>query len=123
MIKHWTGKFKWLDQENGAYEMDEQVWKTLGRLTAEATRTIPAQFVGTLPNIAEDTKLFKAEAHAFWFQYMAPALLKGVLSRVYYAHFLKIREIMMLVTKFRITDAEINELEIMVGEWVVEYEL
>ncbi|QRW06952.1 Transposase family Tnp2 protein [Ceratobasidium sp. AG-Ba] len=87
MIKHWTGNFKWLDQGIGNYVVDDVVWKTVGRQTAAATKTIPAEFVGTLPNIAEDEKLFKAEAYAFWFQYMAPILLRGRLNEPYYRCF------------------------------------
>ncbi|QRW14127.1 Transposase family Tnp2 protein [Ceratobasidium sp. AG-Ba] len=124
MIKHWTGTFKWLDAgQNGGYVIDEVVWKVIGKQTAAATRTIPAEFVGTLPNIADDTKLFKAEAFAFWFQYMAPILLRGRLNEPYYSHFLKMREIMLLVMQFKIEDEEIDFLERMVGEWVNEYEL
>ncbi|KAF8751525.1 Transposase family tnp2 [Rhizoctonia solani] len=110
------------DQGNGSYEIDEVVWKAVGRQTAAATKTIPAEFVGTIPNIAEDAKLFKAEAYAFWFQYMAPILLQGRLNEPYYSHFLKMREIMLLVLKFGISNDEIDELERMTGEWVLEYE-
>jgi hypothetical protein len=41
-------------------------------------------FVGTIPNIVEDMKLFKAEVFSFWFQYLAPILLKGKLPAKYY---------------------------------------
>ncbi|KAG8731587.1 hypothetical protein FRC10_001643 [Ceratobasidium sp. 414] len=123
MIKHWTGGFKWLDQGNGTYEMSPATWKTLGRLTTEATQTILSAFVSTIPNIAEDLKLFKAEANMFWFQYMALSLLKGILTRRYYNHFIKAREIIIQVTKFSITNTEINELQTMINDWVNGYEL
>ncbi|KAF8694702.1 Transposase family tnp2, partial [Rhizoctonia solani] len=122
MIKHWTGDFKWLDQGNGSYKIDEVVWKAVGRQTAAATKTIPAKFVGTIPNIAEDAKLFKAKAYAFWFQYMAPILLQGRLNKPYYSHFLKMQEIMLLVLKFGISNDEIDKLERMTGKWVLKYE-
>ncbi|KAG9080681.1 hypothetical protein FRC06_006281, partial [Ceratobasidium sp. 370] len=77
MIWHWTGKFKWLDQGNGAYELAPGDWEEIGRCTAQATRTIPSAFIGTIPDIAEDGNLFKAEAHSFWIQHMAPILLRG----------------------------------------------
>jgi hypothetical protein len=84
MVRHWTGTFKELDQGAGSYELSDEVWKSIGALTAQATKTIPSTFVGTIPNIAEDIKLFKAEAFSFWFQYLAPILLKGKLPAKYY---------------------------------------
>ncbi|KAB5587625.1 Transposase family Tnp2 protein [Ceratobasidium theobromae] len=84
LIHHWTGTFKGLDQGTGTYKISKVMWEAIGRLTTQATPTIPSSFVGTLPNIAQDHKLFKAEAYAFWIQYMAPILLKGVLSDRYY---------------------------------------
>jgi hypothetical protein len=84
MIRHWTGTFKGLDQGTGTYEISKQHWDTVGRLTAQATRTIPSSFVGMLPDIAQDRNLYKAEAYAFWIQHMAPILLKGILPSCYY---------------------------------------
>ena len=84
MIKHWTGKFKKLDQGTGHYRLDNNVWNEIGRLTAEATCTIPAAFVGTLPDIVQDQILYKAEAYSFWIQYIAPILLLDRLPQPYY---------------------------------------
>jgi hypothetical protein len=84
MVRHWTGTFKALDQGSGSYELSKATWKEIGILTAQATKTIPSTFVGTIPDIAEDIKLFKAEAFSFWFQYLAPILLKGKLPAKYY---------------------------------------
>jgi hypothetical protein len=84
MIRHWTGDFKGLDQGTGDYQLTEDDWKEIGRLTAKASKTVPSQFVGTLPDIAQDGNLYKAEAYAFWFQYLAPILLEGRLPDQYY---------------------------------------
>lgn len=84
MVYHWTGTFKWLDQGSGSYKLLNEVWKTIGVATAEGTKTIPSRFVGTIPDIAEDRKLFKAEAYSFWFQYLTPILLNGKLPAKYY---------------------------------------
>jgi hypothetical protein len=84
MIKHWTGNFKGFDTGTGDYQLLDNDWAEIGRLTGKAARTIPAAFVGTLPNIANDGNLYKAEAYSFWFQYIAPILLKGRLSDEYY---------------------------------------
>jgi hypothetical protein len=37
-----------------------------------------------LPDIAQVIVLYKAEAYTFWFQYIAPILLKGQLPDKYY---------------------------------------
>jgi hypothetical protein len=84
MIRHWTGEFKGLDEGTGTYQLAPLEWESVGKLTAQATRTIPSAFVGTLPNIATDRNLYKAEAYAFWIQYAAPILLAGRLPEQYY---------------------------------------
>jgi hypothetical protein len=86
LIRHWTGDFKGLDQGNGAYEISPLEWAAVGKLTTQATRTIPASFVGTLPDICTDRNLYKAEAYSFWIQYGAPILLKGRLPEPYYRY-------------------------------------
>lgn len=86
MIKHWTGDFKGLGQGDGNYELSGEHWAEIGRLTAAAARTIPSAFVGTLPNIADDSSLYKAEAYSFWFQHIVPIVLKDRLSDVYYQY-------------------------------------
>jgi hypothetical protein len=84
MIKHWIGKFKKLNQGTGNYQLADNVWNEIGLLTAQATCTIPAAFVGTLPDIAQDRTLYKAEAYSFWIQYIAPILLLNRLPEPYY---------------------------------------
>jgi hypothetical protein len=84
MIRHWIGTFKGLDEGTGSYQIPQVHWDAIGRLTAQATKTIPSSFVGTLPDIAQDRNLYKAEAYAFWIPHIAPILLKGVLPDQYY---------------------------------------
>ncbi|QRV83928.1 Retrovirus-related Pol polyprotein from transposon [Ceratobasidium sp. AG-Ba] len=122
MIKHWTGKFKGFNQGTGNYQLAEDVWKEIGRLTAEATRTIPAAFVGTLPDIALDLTLYKAEAYSFWIQYVAPILLRDRLPEPYYEHFLLMRDIVILSVQLSISSEQVDELQTFVNRWVVEYE-
>ncbi|KAG8692960.1 hypothetical protein FRC08_009428 [Ceratobasidium sp. 394] len=74
MIHLWKGTFKWIDEDDEDYHLGRDTWKLIGNLTAQATRTIPSQFVGTLPNIDTDMGLYKAEAFSFWFTYLAPIL-------------------------------------------------
>jgi hypothetical protein len=140
MIKHWTGVFKGLDEGTGDYKLSNEHWAEIGKLTAKAARTIPSAFVGTLPNIAEDGNLYKAEAYSFWFQFVAPIVLENRLPNQYYQcvslldilyfdanltylrHFMLMREIFIWCLEFEITDEQIDELEIMINRWVMEYE-
>jgi hypothetical protein len=139
MVMHWKGTFKWLDQDDEVYRMDDNEWEVIGRLTTEATRTIPSAFVGTLPNIHTDPGLYKAEANSFWFTYLAPILLNGRLDHDYYEyvrsfishwptnsyrprHFLAMREIVIWCLELEITHEQVDALEQMVNEWVGEYE-
>ncbi|KAB5593712.1 Dynein heavy chain, cytoplasmic [Ceratobasidium theobromae] len=122
MIRHWIGEFKGLDQGTGRYEIDKRHWAAIGNLTASATKTIPSSFVGTLPNIAQDRQLYKAEAYAFWIQYLAPILLKNTLPNLYYDHLLLMREIILRCLQLTITRPELDELQLMVNQWVADYE-
>jgi hypothetical protein len=102
MIRHWTGTFKGLDQGTGTYQISKPQWDAIGRLTAQATRTIPSSFVGTLRDIAQDRNLYKAEVFAFWIQYVAPILLKGTLPDRYYKYvFSSFRPVMCSLTTFQ----------------------
>ncbi|QRV77986.1 Transposase family Tnp2 protein [Ceratobasidium sp. AG-Ba] len=122
MIAHWTGKFKQLDQGTGNYELAAGLWDEIGELTAQAGALIPYRFVGTLPDIAKDQNLYKAEAYSFWWQYLGPILLKDRLNQPYYDHYLLSREIVLRSVKLSITREEVGELEEMVVRWVTEYE-
>jgi hypothetical protein len=84
LILFWTGQFKGLDQGSGDYQLSEDIWACIGRETAQSVSTIPAAFVGTLPDIAQDRNLYKAEAYSFWVQFIAPIVLKGRLPNKYY---------------------------------------
>ncbi|KAG8712385.1 hypothetical protein FRC09_019938 [Ceratobasidium sp. 395] len=66
--------------------------------------------------------LYKAEAYAFWFIYLAPILLHGKLNRVYYRHFLDMREIVLWCLQLEISNAEVDRLEQKVKTWVQDYE-
>ncbi|KAG8740309.1 hypothetical protein FRC11_000297 [Ceratobasidium sp. 423] len=122
MIKHWTGKFKGLGKGSGDYELTKEVWALIGALTAAVGRTVPSAFVGTLPDIAEDQNLYKAEAYSFWFIYIAPIVLKNRLKEPYYAHMIVMRNIMKYCLLFEITHQDIDELQTMINGWVADYE-
>ncbi|KAG8725717.1 hypothetical protein FRC10_007929, partial [Ceratobasidium sp. 414] len=102
LVLLWKEKFKWLDHDDEGYRISDDDWKEIGRLTTEATRTVPSQLVGTLPNINQDLGLFKAEVHLFWFTYLVPVLLNGRVDREYYEY--------------------VDALEGSINEWVQAYE-
>ncbi|QRW02701.1 Transposase family tnp2 [Ceratobasidium sp. AG-Ba] len=122
MILHWTGEFKDVNQGTGAYRLAKEDWVEIGKLTAGAGKTIPSAFVGTLPDIAKDRKLYKAEAFSFWFLYLGPILLKDCLPRIYYEHYLLIREVVNRILQFDMRRDSLDELDRMIRQWVDEYE-
>ncbi|QRW03146.1 Transposase family tnp2 [Ceratobasidium sp. AG-Ba] len=122
MVKHWKGTFKWITQGDEPYIIARDAWKTIGERTAAATKTIPAQFVGTIPDIDKDFGLYKAEAHSFWFTHLAPVLLNGVLPNEYYVHFLAMREIIIWCLELEITLEQVDALEEKIRDWVQGYE-
>ncbi|KAG8705736.1 hypothetical protein FRC08_001487 [Ceratobasidium sp. 394] len=105
MVRHWTGTFKELGAGRGNYELEKGEWERIGQITTQATRTIPAAFVGPLPDIAQSMKLYKAEAFSFWIQ-----------------HLLLLREIIMRCLQYEITSAQIDELQTWINTWVNDYE-
>ncbi|KAG8732823.1 hypothetical protein FRC10_000579 [Ceratobasidium sp. 414] len=122
MVLLWKGKFKWINHDDEAYWVSDDDWNQIGRLTAEATHTIPSRFVSTLLNIDQDMGLYKAKAYSFWFTYLTPILLNGQLDREYYEHFLTMHEIVVLCLELEISGEEVDALEEMINKWVQEYE-
>lgn len=121
MLQHWKGIFKWLE-DDPASRVSDADWQQIGILTQQATRTIPSQFSGTLPNIDTDMGLYKAEASSFWFMYLGPILLNGRLNREHYRHYLAMREIFVWCLDLEITAAQVDALETKIQKWVQEYE-
>ncbi|QRV96879.1 Transposase family tnp2 [Ceratobasidium sp. AG-Ba] len=122
MVNNWKGTFKWITEGDEPYIIPGDVWKTIGERTAAATKTIPAQFVGTIPDIDKDFGIYKVEAHSFWFMHLAPVLLNGVLPNEYYMHFLAMREITIWCLELEITLEQVDALEQKIQEWVQGYE-
>ncbi|KAF8597431.1 hypothetical protein BDV93DRAFT_452899, partial [Ceratobasidium sp. AG-I] len=123
MIKHWTGDFKGLDEGTGKYQLSQDNWAEICRQSAKAAETIPAAFVLLmLPNIAEDGNFYKAKAYSFWFRYIVPLVLKDWLPEPYYTHVLLMQAIFTSCLAFERTEAQLDELQLKVNNWVQEYE-
>ncbi|KAF9230874.1 hypothetical protein BU15DRAFT_56772 [Melanogaster broomeanus] len=123
LVKHWTGRFKDLDTGVEDYRIADHIWEDIGRETAAATSTIPSTFVRVLGNVAEDHSYFTAEAWAFWFIHLAPALLRNRFPEdKYYRHLCDLVTIMKTTLQFSLTHKEIDELQESIGAWVTKYE-
>lgn len=123
LIKLWMGNFKDLDVGSENYEISEEVWEEIGQETADAVKDIPAAFVRKLSNIATERSYFTAEAWCFWFMFLAPTLLKDRFPEAkYYDHMCDLVEIMKICLQFETTDAEIDNLEAKIIDWVEDYE-
>ncbi|KAG9104775.1 hypothetical protein FRC06_010282 [Ceratobasidium sp. 370] len=79
-------------------------------------------FVGPLPDIMQDRRLYKAKAYLFWIQYIAPIVLKDKILDKYYRHLTLLHEIIMHCLLFQITSAQIDELQMWINNWVTNYE-
>ena len=123
LVKLWTGSFKNLDAGSEQYELASAVWAEIGKVTKEATKTIPSCFVRSLGNIAEEQSNFVAESWCFWFIYLMPILLKGrFMQEKYYKHACDLVEIMKMTLHYNITQNEIDGLEDGIVQWVKTYE-
>lgn len=120
LVKLWTGTFKGLDQGDGNYEIDAEVWEEIWEETTTSMKTIPSDFIRSL---AGGSSKFIAEAWCFWFAYMAPGLLRGRFADPkYHRHACQFSEIIRTCLKFAFTVAEIDELEEKIVDWVLKYE-
>jgi hypothetical protein len=118
----WMGKFKDLDDGKEDYIIPAVIWAEIGKETVSAVRYIPAAFVRSLGNIADEQGSYSAEGWAFWFMYLGPILLKGRLHSRYYGHYLQLVKIIKTCIKFSLSHDDISELEENIIIWVLLYE-
>jgi hypothetical protein len=90
----------------------------IGKESAAAHPTSPAVFCHPIPIIAKEQYLFTAEAWAFWTVYLAPYTLEACLPAKYYRHFSLLVDIIKILLKFVITDADIDWGEQHIIFWV-----
>lgn len=122
LVYLWMGKFKGLDAGREDYIIPAAIWKVIGQETVDAVKDIPATFVRSLANLAEDSTYFTAEGWAFWFMYLAPILMQGRFDNKYYKHLCDLSDIMKSCIKFSLSHTEIDNLEIRIAAWVQRYE-
>ncbi|RPD71195.1 hypothetical protein L226DRAFT_547468 [Lentinus tigrinus ALCF2SS1-7] len=119
----WAGTYKDLDQGSEEYQMHGPIWEEVGKASADSGSTIPFVFGPRPPNVASDKISWTADTRSFWFQYIAPVLLRGrFLHDKYYDHFIELVHLIMVCLQFEITEAEIDELRQGFIHWVKTYE-
>jgi hypothetical protein len=116
------GRFKNLDAGVEDYIIPASIWTEIGKETVSAGKNIPAAFVRSLGNIADEQGGYTAEGWAFWFIYLAPILLKNRLGSQYYKHFLQLVKIIKTCIKFSLSHQDIDELEKEIISWIKSYE-
>lgn len=123
MIAHWQGRFKDLNEGQESYRISDAQWSIIGKETEAAGTTIPSSFGRRTPNIWTERHNFTAEDWSFWFIHLAPHLLKGRFQRPkYYAHFMKLNNILKIVFQYTITRQQLANIHRLIIEWVDEYE-
>ncbi|KAI0686435.1 hypothetical protein C8T65DRAFT_567901 [Cerioporus squamosus] len=123
LMQLWAGTYKDLDEGSQEYQIRTSVWEEVGKASANAGSTIPYVFGPRPPNVASDKISWTADTRAFWFQYIAPVLLRGrFLQTKYYDHLVQLVRLVTMCLQFEITEAEVEEVRQGFIEWVKKYE-
>ncbi|KAF7292263.1 hypothetical protein MKEN_01478100 [Mycena kentingensis (nom. inval.)] len=118
LVKLWTGG-KRFPVGDESYVLSPETVNEIWDETSAAFHHIPSSFVRSLAGAPEK---FTAEATAFWFIYLMPALLKGRLPAEHYKHACLLVKIIKLCLQFTITDAELTNMRRYIIQWVREHE-
>jgi hypothetical protein len=122
LVLFWSGRYKGLD-EGQPYVLSPHIWQAVGTTSAAATRTIPSSFGTSIPNPATDCSSFTSSTWSVWSLFIAPAVLRGRFPEDrYYDHFCSLVRILNLCLQFEITEEDVNEIELGIRDWVVDYE-
>lgn len=119
----WAGTYKDLDEGSEQYQVRPSIWEEVGKVTADSGSTIPYVFGPRPPNVATDKISWTADTRSFWFQYIAPVVLRGrFLHAKYYDHFIQLVRLITMCLQFEITEAEVEEVRQGFIVWVKKYE-
>jgi hypothetical protein len=122
LVLFWSGRYKGMD-EGQPYVLSPHIWQAVGATSAAATRTIPSSFGTSIPNPATDSSYFTSSTWSVWSLFIAPTVLRGRFPEdCYYKHFCSLVRILNLCLQFEISEEDINEIELGIRKWVVEYE-
>jgi len=121
LVLFWSGRFKGMD-EGQPYVLDPHIWQVVGSTSAEASKIIPSLFGASIPNPVKDGSYFISSTWSVWPLFITPTVLRGRFPEEhYYKHFCSLVRILNLCLQFQISDEEINEIELGIRQWVVDY--
>ena len=122
----------WCDREGcrkglrGTWEwavLKGNVWKTHGKMVANAARWFPTSFDRTPRNPAEKlTSGYKAWELLLYFYGLGPALFYRILPEKYYLHYSKLVTAIRIMYQRHISDEQLTLAHKLLLEWVVEFE-
>lgn len=118
----WTGGFKGLDDGSESYELDPDIWETLGDICEGSGATIPSEFGCRVPHLSKRSQ-FIAESWSLWATQLAPNLLrKRFLKPVYYVHFVQLIKLMKECMDRSMDRDDLPRIRKGFADWVQEYE-
>jgi Transposase family tnp2 len=122
LVLFWSGRYKGMD-EGQPYVLSPHIWQAVGTTSAAATKTIPSSFGASIPNPATDCSSFTSSTWSVWSLFIAPTVLQGRFPEGrYHTHFCSLVKILNLCLQFEISEKDINEIELGIRKWVVDYE-
>ena len=123
LMNLWAGTYKDLDKGSEEYQIRGPIWEEVGKASLESGPSIPYVFGPRPPNVASDKISWTADTRSFWFQYVAPVLLRGrFLHDKYYDHFIHLVRLINMCLQFEITEEEVDEIREGFILWVEKYE-
>jgi len=121
LVLFWSGCFKGMDKGQ-PYVLDPHIWQVIGSTSAEASKMIPSSFGASIPDPAKDGSYFTSSMWSVWSLFITPTVLQGHFPKErYYKHFCSLVRILNLCLQFQISNEKINEIELGICQWVVDY--
>jgi hypothetical protein len=122
LVCFWSGCYKGMD-DGQPYVLSPDIWQAVGATSTAATRMIPSSFGTSVPNPATDCSSFTSSTWSMWSLFIAPTVLQGRFPEdCYHNHFCSLVRILNLCLQFEISEKDIDEIELGIREWVVDYE-
>jgi len=122
LVLFWSGHYKGMDNSQ-PYVLEPHIWQVIGATSTEATKTIPSSFGASIPDPAKDCSYFTSLMWSVWSLFIAPTVLRDRFPKAwYYKHFCSLVRILNLCLQFEISKKDIDEIELGIHSWVVDYE-